>query len=58
MRLIYADVAYVKSTFYADAFLAYIFQPARSAIEERGVNTGNGKIQKEQEQSEAQPDGA
>jgi hypothetical protein len=26
--------------------------------EERGVKTPNGKIQKEQEQSEAQPDGA
>jgi hypothetical protein len=26
--------------------------------EERGVKTANGKIQKEQEQSEAQPDGA
>ena len=26
--------------------------------EERGVKTANGKIQKEQEQTEAQPDGA
>jgi hypothetical protein len=26
--------------------------------EERGVKTANGKTQKEQEQSEAQPDGA
>jgi hypothetical protein len=29
-----------------------------NGCEERGVKTGNGKIQKEQEQSEAQPDGA
>jgi hypothetical protein len=28
------------------------------AYEERGVKTDNGKIQKEQEQIEAQPDGA
>jgi hypothetical protein len=28
------------------------------AYGERGVKTANGKIQKEQEQSEAQPDGA
>jgi hypothetical protein len=28
MRLIYADMAHVKNTFYADAFLAYILQPA------------------------------
>jgi hypothetical protein len=28
------------------------------SYEERGVKTANGKIQKEQEQTQAQPDGA
>jgi hypothetical protein len=51
-------MAHVKNTFYADAFLAYIFQPVGIGYEKRGIKTANGKIQKEQEQSEAQPDGA
>jgi hypothetical protein len=33
-------------------------QPAWSACEERGVKDADGKIQKEQDQTEAQPDGA
>ena len=28
MPLLYVDMAHVKNTFYADVFLAYIFQPA------------------------------
>ena len=54
-------MAYVKNRFYADAFLAYnrLLLSARViAYEERGLKTGNGKIQKEQEQSEAQLVGA
>ena len=37
IRPIYAEMTYVKNTFYADAFLRIFFQPARSAVEERGV---------------------
>ena len=60
MRLLYGTMAYVKNTFYVDAFLAYKLLLSACVIgyEERGVKTANGKIQKEQEQSEAQPDGA
>jgi hypothetical protein len=36
----------------------YCFQSCVIGHEERGVKTANGKIQKEQEQTEAQPDGA
>ena len=43
---------------YADAFLAYSLSACVIGYEERGVKTANGKIQKEQEQTEAQPDGA
>ena len=41
-------------------FLAYGILPSACVIgyEERGVKTANGKIKKEQEQIEAQPDGA
>ena len=35
-----------------------IFSGCVFGCEDRGVKTANGKIQKEQEQSEAQPDGA
>ena len=48
-------MAYVKNIFYADAFLAYISLACVIGYEEK---TANGKIQKEQEQTEAQPDGA
>ena len=51
-------MAYVKNRVYADVFLAYILSACVIGYEERGVKTANGKIQKEQEQSEAQPDGA
>ena len=34
IRLIYGYMAHVKDAFYAVAFLAYIVQPATSAIEE------------------------
>ena len=51
-------MTYVKNKVYADAFLAYIFSACVIGCEERGVKTANGKIQKEQEQTEAQPDGA
>jgi hypothetical protein len=55
MRLLYVDMTYVKNTFYADAFLAYIFRSGVIGYEEK---TANAKIQKEQEQTEAQSDGA
>ena len=55
MRLIYADMTYVKHTFYADVSLAYSLSVCVIGYEEK---TANGKIQKEQEQSEARPDGA
>jgi hypothetical protein len=38
MRLLYAIMAPVKNTFYADAFLAYSFQPERSAVKNEGGN--------------------
>jgi hypothetical protein len=49
-------MAYVKNKF-ATTFLAYriIAFSLRDRYEEK---TANGKIQKEQEQTEAQPDGA
>ena len=37
---------------------AQMFAACVIGCEERGVKTANGKIQKEQEQTEAQPDGA
>ena len=57
MRLLYANMAYVKNKFYTDVFLAYKLLLSACVIgyEEE---TANGKIQKEQEQTEAQPDGA
>jgi hypothetical protein len=62
MRPLYAAIAHVKNTFYADVFLAYnrLLLSARViGFEERGVKkSANDKIQKEQEQTEAQPDGA
>jgi hypothetical protein len=51
-------MAYVKNRLDADAFLAYSLSACVIGCDERGVKTANGKIQKEQEQSEAQPDGA
>ena len=42
-------------------FLAYnraLLSACVIGCEERGVKTANGKIQKEQDQTEAQPDGA
>jgi hypothetical protein len=58
MRLIYACIAYVKNKVYAGAFVAYTLSACVIGYEERGVKTANDKIQKEQEQTEAQPDGA
>jgi hypothetical protein len=60
MLLLYVDIAYVKNILYADVFLAYKLFLSACVIgcEERGLKTANGKIQKEQEQTEAQPDGA
>ena len=54
-RLIYASLAWVKNKVYADAFLAYSLSVCVIGDEEK---TANGKIQKEQEQTEAQPVGA
>jgi len=51
-------MTYVKNRLDAEAFSAYIFQPARSAMKDEVQKTANGKIKKEQEQTEAQPDGA
>jgi hypothetical protein len=51
-------MTYVKNRVDAAVFLAYKlyrFQPPVIAYEEK---TASGKIQKEQEQTEAQPDGA
>jgi hypothetical protein len=60
IRLLYAFIAHVKNAFYADVFLAYKLLLSACVIgyEERGVKTANGKIQKEQEQTEAEPHGA
>ena len=57
-RLVYVFMAWVKNKVYADVFLAYSLSVCVIGYEERGVKTANDKIQKEQEQSEAQPDGA
>ena len=48
-------MACVKNAFYADVSLAYSLSVCVIGYEEK---TANGKIQKEQEQTEAQPDGA
>src|SRR4029450_3700015 len=55
MRLLYADMAYVKNTFCADAFFSVCFSACVIGYEEK---TANDKIQKAREQTEAQPDGA
>jgi hypothetical protein len=59
MRLLYAFMTHVKNTFYADVFLAYkvIAFSLRDRLWRRDL-PANDKIQKEQEQTEAQPDGA
>jgi hypothetical protein len=50
-------MAHVKSKFYDDVgYKIYCFQP-RDRLWRRDLYA-NGKIQKEQEQTEAQPDGA
>ena len=54
-RLLYVSMAWVKNKVYADAFLAYSPSVCVIGYEEK---TANDKIQKEQEQTEAQPDGA
>ena len=54
-------MTYVKNKLDATVVLAYktlLLSACMIGYEERGVKTANGKIQKEQEQSEAQPDGA
>jgi hypothetical protein len=51
----------MSRTNFTTTFLAYriiAFSLRDSAVEERGVKTANDKIQKEREQTEAQPDGA
>jgi hypothetical protein len=57
IRLLYATMAYVKNRFYAKVFLVYklFLSVCVIAYEEK---TANDKIQKEREQTEAQPDGA
>jgi hypothetical protein len=59
IHLLCALMAHVKSKFYDDLLLAYkidCFQP-RDRVWRHDLGA-NGKIQKEQEQTEAQPDGA
>ena len=60
MRRLYVSLAHVKRESYDDIFrrIELLLSACRIGYEERGVKTANGKIQKEQDQSEAQPDGA
>ncbi len=60
MRPLYVIMAYVKNKVCAGVVLAYksFLSACVIGYEERGVKTANGKIQKEREQTEAQPDGA
>jgi len=54
----YTHIWRMSRTSLPDVFLAYTLPSCVIGYEERGVKTANGKIQNEQEQSEAQPDGA
>jgi hypothetical protein len=60
MRLLYVFMAHVKTNFATTFFWRIKLLPSACVIayEERGVKTANGKIKKEGEQREAQPDGA
>jgi len=48
----------MSRTDWTPTFVSVYFSGRVIGYEERGVKTANGKIQKEQEQIEAQPDGA
>jgi hypothetical protein len=58
MRLLYADRAPVKKENYARCFLVYFSACAIDCEKRRVKELPSGKMQKEQEESEAQPDGA
>jgi len=48
----------MSRTDFTPTLFSVYFSACVIGCEERGVKTANGKIQKEQEQTEAQPDGA
>jgi hypothetical protein len=48
----------MSRTHFTPTFFSVYFSARVMGCEERGVKNANGKIQKEPEQTEAQPDGA